>query len=47
VEVAGGSAAGTYVFVNDGIAGALASSDMLIGVTLLGGPLSAGDFLLA
>ncbi|WP_137181713.1 calcium-binding protein [Roseomonas sp. AR75] len=47
VDVAGGSAAGTYVFVNDGIAGALASADMLVAVTLSGGPLSAGDFLLA
>jgi Ca2+-binding RTX toxin-like protein len=47
VDVGGGSAAGSYVFVNDGADGALASSDMLIAVTLSGGPLSAGDFLLA
>jgi Ca2+-binding RTX toxin-like protein len=47
VDVSGGSAAGTYLFVNDGMEGALASSDMLIAVTLSGGPLSAGDFLLA
>ncbi|PWS39094.1 hypothetical protein DFH01_07600 [Falsiroseomonas bella] len=47
VDVAGGSAAGTYVFVNDGMEGASASSDMLIAVTLSGGPLSGGDFLLA
>jgi hypothetical protein len=47
VDVSGGSAAGSYVFVNDGLDGALASSDMLIAVTLSGGPLSAADFLLA
>jgi hypothetical protein len=37
VNLAGGTAAGTYVFINDGVAGASTSTDALIKVTLVGG----------
>lgn len=46
VDVAGGSAAGSYLFVNDSIAGATTANDMLIAVTLAGGPIVGSDFIL-
>jgi Ca2+-binding RTX toxin-like protein len=46
VVVAAGTAAGSYVFVNNGTAAASTASDMLIGITLIGGPLTAADFVL-
>ncbi|WP_270934733.1 beta strand repeat-containing protein [Falsiroseomonas oryzae] len=46
VNVAAGTAAGTYVYVNDGVAGAFHATDLLIGVTLVGGPLTGADFIL-
>ena len=46
IDVLAGSAAGSYVFINDSVAGALTTTDMLIGVTLVGGALSAADFIL-
>ena len=46
VNVSAGAAAGTYVYVNDGTAAVSSATDMLIRVELVGGPLTAADFIL-
>jgi hypothetical protein len=45
VNVLAGTAAGSYLLVNDSVAGASALNDMLIGISPVGA-LSAGDFLI-
>lgn len=46
VTVSSGSAAGSYVFVNDATAGAQVGNDMLVNITGISGTLSASDFML-
>lgn len=47
VNVTAGTAAGTYLFVNDGVAGAASSTDMLVRLAFASGTaLTAGDLIL-
>jgi Ca2+-binding RTX toxin-like protein len=45
VSVLAGTAAGTYLYVNDGVAGVSSAADMLIDMTGLAGTLSTQDFV--
>jgi hypothetical protein len=46
VDVTAGTAAGSYLFVNDGVDGAAPLTDFLTRITLAGGPLAVTDFAL-